>query len=262
MEEIKSERNNKNLICNRRHEGKIYLVTGSSMGIGYAILKRLAQEGAHVILTSRRKENCEKAEKELNELKLSFETITANFNNKEERLRLLNVISNKYGKLNGLVCNVAVSPYFGETMNIDEQSFSKIFEVNVQNTFFTIKEALPLLKKADNSSILIISSQAGYTPFPGIGIYSVSKTALLGLTKVLAQELSKSKIRVNGIAPGIIKTKFAKVISDSEEAKTNFKQRPGIPDEICGIAAFLMSEDASFITGETYNVTGGMFGKL
>jgi len=132
----------------------------------------------------------------------------------------------------------------------------------VQNTFFTIKEFLPLLSKAENSNIIILSSQAAFTPFTGIGIYSVSKTALVALTKLLGLELASQNIRVNGIAPGIIKTRFAEAISEGEGAKMNFQQRPGVPDEIAGIAAFLLSEDASFITGETYTVTGGTFGRL
>jgi dehydrogenase/reductase SDR family protein 4 len=259
---IEKQRDNKNLICKNRHDKKVYLITGSSMGIGYSILKRLAQENATVILTSRKKENCEKAEQELKSLNLKFDTVIANFNSKEDRVKVFQHIEKTHGLLNGLVCNVAVSPHFGDSLSITEKEFEKIFQVNIQNTFFTIKEFLPLLKKAVNPSVLIISSQAGYTPFQGIGIYSVSKTALIALTKLLGLELSKLNVRVNGIAPGIIRTRFAEAIADSDEAKSNFLSRAGIPDEVCGIAAFLLSEDASFITGETYSVNGGMFGRL
>mmetsp|Transcript_36740 Transcript_36740/g.38120 ORF Transcript_36740/g.38120 Transcript_36740/m.38120 type:complete len:264 (+) Transcript_36740:1-792(+) len=261
-EEIKSQRNNSNLICSHRHKDKVYLVTGSSMGIGFAILKRLAQEGAKVILTSRKKESCEKAQKELDSFNLSYDTVLANFNNKEDRERVYEHIQKTYGYLSGLVCNVAVSPHFGNTLDINEKQFSKIFSVNVQNTFFTIKEFLPLLQKAKNSNIIVVSSQAGYTPFEGIGIYSVSKTALIALVKLLGSELGQHKIRINGIAPGIVKTKFAEAIVDSDEAKSNFVRRAAVPDEMAGIAAFLLSEDASFITGETYSVNGGMYGRL
>lgn len=262
MEEINKQRKNDYLICKKRHSNKIYLITGSSMGIGYSILKRLAEEGATVILTSRKKENCAKAEEELDKLNLNYDTVIANFNSSEDRKKVFQHIENKYGKLNGLVCNVAVSTHFGESITINEKQFQKIFSVNVENTFFTIKEFFPLLKKADNPSILVISSQAGYTPFQGIGIYSVSKTALLALVKLLAAEFSKFKIRVNGIAPGLIKTKFAEAIVESKESTMNFFKRPGIPDEICGLAAFLLSEDASFITGENYSINGGWFGKM
>lgn len=232
------------------------------MGIGYSILKRLAEEGAHVILTSRKKANLEKAETDLKANKIAYDVVVANFNSKEDRAQVFKTIETKFGKLDGLVCNVAVSPFYGKSLDINESQFSKIFEVNVQNTFFTIKDFFPLLQKSKNASILIISSQAGYTAFDGIGIYSVSKTALLGLTKLLALEFSSYKIRVNGIAPGIIRTNFASAIVDTKEAVGNFMKRPGNPDEIAGLASFLLSTDASFITGETYSVTGGTFGKL
>ena len=262
QKKIQSSRDNKNLICNNRHSDKVYLVTGSSMGIGYAILKRLAQENATVILTSRKKENMQVAEKELKNLNLKYDPIAANFNNKEDRLKVFDYIDKKYGKLNGLVCNVAVSPHFGFSLDINEKEFQKIFSVNVENTFFTIKEAFPLLQKTKNSNILIISSQAGYTPFQGIGIYSVSKTSLLGLVKLLSKELAPFDIRVNGIAPGLIDTRFASAIIDSKEARMNFLERPGVPEEISGMAAFVLSEDASFITGENFAISGGWYGKF
>ena len=284
-----------NFISENRHKSKVYLITGSSMGIGYAILKRLAQEGATVILTSRNEENLIEAENDLKESGIkSYIKIVANFNNKEERAKVFKLIEEKFGHLDGLVSNIAVNPYYGDTINIEEKEFDKIFSVNVFNTFFTIIEALPLLLKGSNykeylegkiskdknkkvnfkkneisitnktkhSSIIIISSQAAYTPFEKIGIYSASKTALLSMTKSLATELANFNCRVNCIAPGVIKTKFASAISDSVIAKNNFIRRAGIPEEIAGLAAYLLSEDASFITGETININGGLMGKL
>lgn len=246
----------------KRHEGRVILVTGSTMGIGFAILKRLALEGATVILTSRRKDNVEAAENELKKLEVNYITAITNFNDKNERAKLFAFIKEKYGRLDGLVSNVAANVHFGMALDIDEKQFNKIYEVNVMNTFFTIRDAFPLLEKGTNASVLIITSQAGYTPFAGIGVYSTSKTALLGLIKLLAVEFASSNIRVNGIAPGIIRTKFASAIADSETAKSNFMGRVGNPEEIAGLAAFLISEDASYITGETIAVNGGVPGKL
>ena len=262
IDKIRNPKKEKDFICANRHKERVYLVTGSSMGIGFEILKRLAQEGARVILTSRRKESCSKAEETLQKLGLAYDTILANFNNKEERAKVYELIQTKYGFLSGLVCNVAVSPHFGKSLEINEKEFSKIFDVNVKNTFFTIKEFYPLLKKAENASILIVASVAGYLPFTGIGVYSISKTTLLGMVKLLASELASDGIRVNGIAPGIIKTRFAEAIVDSDFAKTNFLGRPGITEECGGISAFLLSEDASYITGEIYGITGGVLGKF
>lgn len=246
----------------KRHQNKVCLVTGSSMGIGYAIAERLGLEGATVIIASRKKENLKTAEKDLTSKGINFVSIACNFNNKEERSKLFQTIKEKFGRLDVLVCNVAANPYFGPSYDISEKEFDKIFEVNVRNTFFTIKEALPLLKSTKNSNILIISSMAGYLPGTFLGVYSMSKTVLLAMTKMLAEELSQFSIRVNCIAPGIIRTKFAKAIVDSEEALSNFMRRAGVPDEISGAAAFLCSEEASYITGETLLITGGKHARI
>ena len=246
----------------KRYRNKICLVTGSTMGIGYAIAERMGLEGATLVIASRRKENLITAEKNLQSLGINFYSTVCNFNNKDDRNKLFSNIKEKYGRLDVLVCNVAANPYFGLSYEISEKEFDKIFEVNVKNTFFTIKEALPLIKSTKNSNILIISSQAGYTPFPYLGVYSMTKTVLLSMTKMLAEELAKFQVRVNCIAPGIINTKFAKAIIDSDEAKNNFMKRAGLPDEISGAAAFLCSEEASYITGETLCVTGGSHGRL
>ena len=234
----------------------------STMGIGYSIAERFGLEGATLIICSRKQENLKKAELELKSKGIKFEMMVCNFNSKEDRAKLFTMIKEKFGRLDVLVCNVAANPYFGFSYDIAEKEFDKIFEVNVKNTFFTIKEALPLLKGTRNSNILIISSQAGYTPFQYLGVYSMTKTVLLSMTKMLAEELSKFSMRVNCIAPGIINTKFSKTIIDSDEAKSNFMKRAGLPNEISGGAAFLCSEEASFITGETLCITGGLHGRL
>jgi dehydrogenase/reductase SDR family protein 4 len=246
----------------KKYKNKVVLITGSTMGIGLAIAEKFGLEEATVIICSRKKENLEKAELYLKSKGITVDAYICNVNNKEERKNLIQSIEQKHKKLDVLVCNVAVNPHFGPSNDITEKEFDKIFEVNVKNTFFTIKESLPILKVSKNPNILIISSQAGYTPFNFIGIYSVSKTALLSLTKLLAQEFAKFNIRVNCIAPGIINTKMSKAIIDSDEAKNNFMGRAGLPSEISGAALFLCSEEASFITGETVCINGGMHGRL
>lgn len=246
----------------KKYTNKVCLITGSTMGIGLAMAEKFGLEDANVIICSRKKENLESAEQKLISLGIKVESYVCNVNDKEQRKNLLNSINEKYHKLDVLICNVAVNPHFGNSYDISEREFDKIFEVNVKNTFFTIKESLPMLKNAKNPSVLIISSQAGYTPFPSIGVYSVSKTALFSMTKLLAEELAKFKIRVNCIAPGIIQTKMSQAIIDSDEAKLNFMKRPGVPSEIAGAAVFLCSEEAAFITGETVCINGGMHGRL
>jgi dehydrogenase/reductase SDR family protein 4 len=246
----------------KKYTNKVCLITGSTMGIGLAMAEKFGLEDANVIICSRKKDNLEAAEEKLKSIGIKVDAHVCNVNDKEQRKKLLNSINEKYQKLDVLICNVAVNPHFGNSYDITEREFDKIFEVNVKNTFFTIKESLSLLKNAKNPSVLIISSQAGYTPFSGIGVYSVSKTALFSMTKLLAEELAKFKIRVNCIAPGIIQTKMSQAIIDSDEARLNFMKRPGVPTEIAGAAVFMCSEEASFITGETVCINGGMHGRL
>lgn len=246
----------------KKYKNKVVLVTGSTMGIGLAMAEKFGLEEATVIICSRKQKNLENAANYLKSKGITVDAFVCNMNSKEDRKNLMTQIEQKYKKLDVLVCNVAVNPHFGPSYEIEENAFDKIFEVNVKNTFFTIKESLGLLKASKKASILIISSQAGYTPFNFIGVYSISKTALFSMTKLLAQELAKFRIRVNCIAPGIINTKMSQAIIDSAEAKNNFMGRAGVPHEISGAAVFLCSEDASFITGETVCINGGMHGRL
>ena len=246
----------------KRYENKVCLVTGGTMGIGLAMAKRFGLEGASLIICSRKQENVKQAETQLKQLGIKCDALVCNVNDKDARRKLFEHIKGKYGKLDVLVCNVAVNPFFGLSYEINEKEFDKIFEVNVKNTFFTIKDALTLMKNSKESNILIISSYAGYVPMSYIGVYSLSKTVLLSMTKLLASELAKFQIRVNCIAPGIIRSKFSKAIEDSEEAKANFMQRPGEPDEIAGAAAYMCSKEASFLTGETLCISGGNVGRL
>lgn len=138
--------------------------------------------------------------------------------------------------------------------------------MNVKSAFFLIKEAIPYLEKQKNSSIVVVSSIAGYYPFDLIGAYSISKTTLLGLTKALVNPCIQKGIRINGIAPGVIKTKFSQVLWENNQTQESdvipndncAMGRVGTPDECASTAAFLVSDDASYITGETIVVAGGM----
>ena len=139
-------------------------------------------------------------------------------------------------------------------------------DVNVKTAFLLTQEAYPHLKASGNASVIYVSSIAGYQPLEKLGPYSVSKTALLGLTKVLAEEISRDGIRVNGLAPGIIKTKFSGALQEGETGEKILSQVPanrfGTPDEMGAVAAFLASDDAAYVTGETLVAAGGMTGHL
>lgn len=252
--------------CNRL-EGKVAVVTASTEGIGFSIAKRLAQEGAKVMISSRKESNVKKAVEELQSEGLQVEGIVCHVAKAEDRKNLFEKTKANFGGLDILVSNAATNPVVGYVLDNTEEVWDKIFDTNVKSTFLLMKDSLPLLKCSKSSSIIIISSIAGYNPFSLLGIYSISKTALLGLTKVTAEELASDGIRVNCIAPGVIKTKFSKLLYDSEEthdtviSKINMR-RLGMPDEIGSVAAFLASSDASYITGETIVVSGGMTSRL
>lgn len=246
---------------------KVALVTGSTEGIGFSIAKRLAQEGAKVVISSRKQANVDKALETLRKDKLECHGLVCHVGKSQDRTKLVNEAVEKYGSIDIVVSNAATNPSFGPMFDIDEASWDKIFDTNVKSSFFLVKECLPFLQKKKGSSVLIISSVGGYTPFPLIAPYSVSKTALIGMTKAMAPQCAEMGIRVNCIAPGIIKTNFSRALWDGneeqfEESSEFFMKRIGHPDEIAGTAAFLSSDDASYITGETIIVAGGVNARL
>lgn len=244
---------------------KVAIVTASTEGIGFSIAKRLATEGAKVVICSRKQDKVNKAVEQLKKDNFDCHGLVCHVAKAADRTRLIDETISKYGGIDILVSNAATNPVFGPIFDIDESQWDKIFETNVKATFFLIKQTLPHLQKRKDSSILIIGSIAGYTPFPLIGAYSISKTSLIGMTKAIAPECADMGIRVNSIAPGIIKTNFSRALWENEDAlKSNdgFLKRVGYPEEIAGTAAFLVSKDASYITGETLIVAGGTTARL
>lgn len=252
--------------CNRL-EGKVAIVTASTEGIGFSIAKRLAQEGAKVMISSRKEANVKRAVEELQSEGLQVAGIVCHVGKAEDRKNLFEKTKSDFGGLDILVSNAAVNPTIGPVLDCTEEIWDKIFDINVKSTFLLMKESLPLLISSKSPSIIIISSIAGYQPFGLLGVYSISKTALLSLSKVTAEELANEGIRVNCIAPGIIKTKFSQPLYESEDAydvamSRISMRRLGMSDEIGSVAAFLASSDASYITGETIVVSGGMHARL
>lgn len=263
---IRKFNTNREIKC-KRLEGKTAVVTASTDGIGYAIAKRLAQEGAKVMISSRKESNVKRAVNELLGENLNVAGITCHVGQTEDRKKLFHETLLKFGGLDILVSNAAVNPVVGSVLDCPEEAWDKIFDINVKSTYLLMKESLPLLQNSTSPSIIIVSSIAGYQPFDILGAYSISKTALLGLCKAAAEDLSTYGIRVNCIAPGIIKTKFSEALYLSESAyETAIDKIPirrlGMPNEIGSIAAFLASEDASYITGETIVAAGGMTSRL
>ncbi|XP_027034221.1 dehydrogenase/reductase SDR family member 4 [Tachysurus fulvidraco] len=243
--------------------GKVAIVTASTDGIGLAAAQALGRSGAHVVVSSRRQANVDKAVSLLRSENIQVTGTTCNVGNKEDREKLINMTVEQCGGIDILVSNAAVNPFFGNILESTDEVWTKILDVNVKCSFLLTKLVVPHMEKRGGGSVVLVSSVAGYQPMTGLGPYSVSKTALLGLTRALAPELAQSNIRVNCVAPGVIKTRFSSALWQSEEIASEFLKmlsikRLGKPEDIGGVIAFLCSDDASYITGETVTVTGGI----
>ncbi|KAK2151071.1 hypothetical protein LSH36_376g00012 [Paralvinella palmiformis] len=201
-------------------------------------------------MSSRKQENVQKAVEKLQAEKLNVSGMTVK----------------TFGQLDIVVSNAAVNPQMGNILETTERQWDKMLDINIKSAFFLVAEAIPHLEKT-RGSVIFVSSIGGYVPFELIGGYSVCKTALLGLIKAMAPACAEKNIRVNGLAPGIIKTKFSQGLwntesTETETSKLTLMKRLGMPDDISGAAAFLVSDDASYITGETIVIAGGMTSRL
>ncbi|MGD1934453.1 MAG: SDR family NAD(P)-dependent oxidoreductase [Candidatus Phaeomarinobacter sp.] len=244
--------------------GKVALVTGSTKGIGEAIVKRMAEHGAKVVVSSRKADACEKVAAEINEAhgEGTAVAIPCNISHKEELEKLVNATMKTFGRIDALVCNAAVNPYFGSSADIPDDAFQKVMDVNIKSNHWLCNMVLPQMLERGEGSITIISSFGGLKGSPILGAYAISKAADMQLARNLAVEYGDKGIRANAIAPGLIKTYFAKALWDDEnilKASTSGSalKRIGIPDEIAGAAVFLASDAGAFMTGQTMTIDGG-----
>lgn len=205
-------------MCLGRFEGKIVLVTASTEGIGFAIAERIASEGGEVIISSRKEKKITEAVNQLKAKNYKVVGFACNVSKQEDRDNLFKFIQEKYGRLDVLIPNAAASLHFGPSLDTPEKAYDKMFETNVKAVFMMVKEYMPLLLKSDKKpNICITSSYTAYDNSTMIGIYGVTKTSLLGLTKMLAKELLFDEIRVNCVCPGLIRTKFAGALLKDEK---------------------------------------------
>ncbi|XP_078501029.1 dehydrogenase/reductase SDR family member 4-like [Lissotriton helveticus] len=246
---------------------KVALVTASTDGIGLAIARRLAQDGAHVVVSSRKKSNVDRTVEELKAENLSVMGVVCHVGKEEDRQRLVEMAVERFGGIDLLVSNAAVNPFAGNILDSTDEQWEKILDINVKATFLLVKLVAPHMQKRGGGAIVIVSSIAGYVPFESLGPYSVSKTALFGLTKALAPSLAPMNIRINSLAPGLIKTKFSSALW-KDESTMNYLisklgvQRLGEPEDCAGSVSFLCSPDSAYITGETIVVAGGAQSRL
>ena len=246
-------------------EGQVAIVTGSSRGIGRAIAERLAEHGAQVVISSRKAEPCSEVAAAINAAHGAGRAISipANISRKEELRHLVDETTRQLGRIDILVCNAASNPYYGPMAGLADEQFRKILDNNVIANHWLISFAAPQMVARRDGSIIIVSSIAGIRGTPVIGAYGISKAADMQLARNLAHEFGPHNVRVNCIAPGLIKTDFAKALWEDAELlaqrnATTPLRRIGEPDEIAGAAVFLASKAGSFMTGQSLVIDGGV----
>ena len=246
-------------------KNKSFLITGSSKGIGKAIAFEAAKAGAKVIISSRKIDICNKTVNEINEhvaTEVAF-PITANIGDESQLINLVSETNNILGKIDVLVCNAATNPFMGSMEDIPSEAFDKIMHNNVKSNHILTNLVLPQMKERNDGVIIIVSSVGGLKGSSILGAYNMSKAADIMMVKNLASEYGQFNIRANAIAPGLIKTDFAKALWENPEilkrvTSTVPMRRIGMPNEIAGIALMLASEAGSYINGQTLVVDGGM----
>jgi len=244
--------------------GKVAIVTGSSRGIGRAIAEALAEQGAKVVISSRKADSCEEAAQAINATHGEGTAIVvpANISSKEDLQNLADQTRRQLGKIDILVCNAASNPYYGPMGGITDEQFRKIFENNVLANHWLIQMVVPEMIERKAGSIIIISSIGGLKASEVIGAYNVSKAADFQLARNLAAEFGRHQVRVNCIAPGLVRTDFARALWENPEtlkavtAHTPLR-RIGEPHEIAGAAVYLASPASTFVTGQAIIVDGG-----
>ncbi|MDF1687383.1 MAG: NAD(P)-dependent dehydrogenase (short-subunit alcohol dehydrogenase family) [Parvibaculaceae bacterium] len=243
--------------------GKVAVVTGSTKGIGEAIVKRMAEHGAKVVVSSRKADACDKVAGEINATHPDQAiAIPCNIGDKAQLQNLVDRTMEKWGKIDILVCNAAVNPYFGPASDIPDDAFDKVMANNIKSNHWLSNMVVPQMKERKDGSIIIISSIGGLKGSNILGAYAISKAADMQLARNLSAEHGHHNIRANCIAPGLIKTYFAKALWDDPkilEASTSTAplKRIGIPDEIAGAAVFLAGKSGAFMTGQTMVIDGG-----
>ena len=244
--------------------GKVAIVTGSSRGIGRAIAEGLAQHGATVVISSRKQDACEEVAKAINDAhgQQRAIAIAASISDKDALQSLVDETKQRLDKIDILVCNAASNPYYGPMAGITDDQFRKILDNNVIANHWLVQMAAPDMLERGNGSIIIVSSVGGLTSSTVIGAYNISKAADLQLVRNLAAEFGPKGVRVNAIAPGLVRTDFARALWENPEILKRVTgvaalKRIGEPRELAGAAVFLASDASSFVTGQTLIVDGG-----
>jgi NAD(P)-dependent dehydrogenase (short-subunit alcohol dehydrogenase family) len=246
-----------------RLDSQVALITGSTRGIGRAIADSMAALGARVVVSSRKPEACAAAAQEIVAAGGQAIGIACNVSRRSEVEALAAETLQRLGRIDILVCNAGINPVYGPLRELSDAAFDKVMQANVASALWLTNLALPGMAERGGGAAILMSSIAGLRGTDRIGAYSISKAALMALVRNLAVEWGPRNVRVNGIAPGLIRTDFARALWEDEAllarrtAATPLR-RIGTPDEIGGVAAFLASPAASFITGQIIVADGGV----
>ena len=246
-------------------QGQVAVVTGSSRGIGRAIAERLAEHGAKVVISSRKQDACDAVAAAINAQHGAGTALAmaANISSKQALQALIDHTLATHGRIDTLVCNAASNPYYGPMAGIADEQFRKILDNNIIANHWLVTMVAPQMVARRDGSIIIVSSIGGLRGTPVIGAYGISKAADMQLARNLAVEFGPHNVRVNCIAPGLIRTDFAKALWDNPDAlaarnASTPLRRIGEPDEIAGAAVFLAAPASRFMTGQSLVIDGGV----
>ncbi len=243
--------------------GKVAIITGSSKGIGKSIAEQMAKQGAKVVISSRKAPACEEVAESIRKAGGKAVAIPANISEKAQLEALVDKTHQHFGPIDILVCNAASNPYYGPTANMPDDAFDKIMRNNILSNIWLANLCAPDMKAKKDGAIIVVSSIGGIRGTAILGAYGISKAADMALVRNLAIELGPHNIRVNTIAPGLVKTDFAKALWEDEKLLENRLERSplkriGVPDDIGGIAVMLASRAGAFLTGQVIVVDGGV----
>ena len=245
-----------------RLDGKVALLTGASKGIGAAMARGLAAFGARVVVSSRKQEAVDAVVADLRDAGYDALACAANTGSLDEIDALVTFTAAHYGGIDILVNNAAANPVYGPLQDSDTRAYDKIFDVNLRGPFELGKRVRPSMLERGGGSIINVSSIGGLRPEAGIGLYSVSKAALINLTRAMAQDWGADGIRANAICPGLIETRFSEALWSDEKTRARFESRIplgrlGQPDDLVGLAVYLASDASAYCSGGIYMVDGG-----
>jgi len=243
-------------------DGRVALVTGASRGIGSAIANALAEQGAVVVLSSRKQADLDDEAERINtKFPERAVGIAAHAGRQEDLQRLVEETMKRFSRIDILVNNAATNPYFGPVLGAELSAWDKTFEVNLRGIFILTKLVYEASMEHHGGAIVNVASIGGIRPGLGLGVYNITKAGVIMLTRQLARELG-GKVRVNAVAPGLVKTRFAEALWGNEAIldrvlSSNPMGRIGVPDEIASAVVFLVSDAASYVNGEVLVIDGG-----